>query len=476
MSYYIFLSISVGALLALGWALWKTTRSIAFPFGIAVLYYWSLHGAWSIVTDQLGGDSQKRYHYLYDKMFAVQLDENYAWTLALYAVFILVVGMTALLSIRPVKMPLDCSDPIPISHDRVIALCGVAAVVSLFSVYGLLNSAIECGTSAYVVTRAPTDIGWFRVHQILNRIALIPASLGVATLLTSGRCRFLVGEVRARHYWAYALLLGFMYCFCVALGNKNELTVSLFSGCLFYVANSTKPKTCRLVVLGLALLACVAFVDFARRFSVSDITSKVSASEIAYSLVRIADSNECFAAHMSLYGILHYELPLTYGSSIYSLLASAVPHLLWPDRPLDIYWYYADGVAAVEGQGYTIHHAAGWYLNFGIAGVVLGAFLLGWIWAELYNNVLRATRQLGASWWRIFCIIGFFTFSAGLPSLVRSGPEVYKSVLVESFFIPVAVLAFARAPGICRARVLAARKKNGPERLYPRRRHTPSTH
>jgi hypothetical protein len=105
-----------------------------------------------------------------------------------------------------------------------------------------------------------------------------------------------------------------------------------------------------------------------------------------------------------------------------------------------------NGVGAAEGQGYSIHHATGWYLNFGVPGVVMGACLLGFVWAALYNNVVQSNRQAGSGWWRVFCIVGFFTFSASLPIIIRSGPEIYKSVLVESFFVPVAVLAMARVP------------------------------
>ena len=61
------------------------------------------------------------------------------------------------------------------------------------------------------------------------------------------------------------------------------------------------------------------------------------------------------------------------------------------------YQYYATGVGAREGQGYSIHHATGWYLNFGVAGVVMGAILLGRLWAGLYNNHRhRPYKQCGS--------------------------------------------------------------------------------
>src|SRR3972149_12023601 len=122
MSYYVFLSVAVLVVLALCWALWKTTNSIAFPFGMAVIYFWSLHGAWAIVTDCLGGDSQKQYHYLFDKMFRVYLDANYAWTLALYAAFIAIVALTVLLWVKAAPLPSKNLSPLVISHDRLIGI------------------------------------------------------------------------------------------------------------------------------------------------------------------------------------------------------------------------------------------------------------------------------------------------------------------------------------------------------------------
>ena len=220
--------------------------------------------------------------------------------------------------------------------------------------------------------------------------------------------------------------------------------MALFTGCLFYLANSTRPRTGRLVMAGTALIACIGFIDFARGFAVNDIADNVSFGEVVYSLVRLANSNEGFAAHMSLYGVLRYEIPLTYGSSINSFLASVVPRTFWPDRPYDVYVYYAQSINATAGQGYSIHHAAGWYLNFGVPGLVVGAVLLGRIWAALYNNFAHVAERSRNFLWQIFCTIGFVTFTANLPNLIRSGPEGYKGVLIDGFIIPIMVLAIAQ--------------------------------
>jgi hypothetical protein len=398
-----------------------------------------------IVTDQLGGESHSRYQYLYDKLFTIYLDEHYVWTLAIYLTFILITGFTVLMCIRPYPLPSENLNPIQISHDRIILLAGISAITSYWIVQETLGSALHDGESGYILTRSTADeLGWFRVHQVLNRVALVPTAIGVATLFSSGPCRLLTGPRRSRAYVGYASVLGGMFCFCVVLGNKNELALALFSGILFYLANSTRPQIRRLVTCGLVLFTGIAFVDHARRFPIDEIASNTSVAELADSVTRLVNSNEAFAAHMSLYGILSYEAPLTYGSSIQNFLASLVPRSWWPERPPDIYSHYATTVRATEGQGYCIHHAAGWYLNFGILGIVLGACLLGGLWASMYNNVIRAAKGRDASAWRIFSVVGFFTFTANIPGLIRNGPEGYKGILVESLIVPVAVLTLSR--------------------------------
>lgn len=448
MIFYALLTAATLIIAALGWALWKTTRSLAFLFGLAALYFWSLYGSWSIVTDQLGGDSARNYHYLFEKMFPVYLDSDYFWTLVLYSLFMIVVATTVFFAVEPAHFPNKSLTPIRLSHDRIILIGCVSAYLSYYIMQESLGHAFQLGKSAYHVTRLETaDLGLFRIHQILNRVALVPSAIGMAVLLSSGPCRLMTGVRRLRHYVGYTLLLGFMFCYCVVLGNKNELAFALFAGCLLYPTNSTRPRSRQLAFCGALLLACVGLVDHFRSASLDEMSDRVSFGALAGSLQHIAESNEAFAAHMSLYGSMIYDVPLTYGSSIYCFLVSAVPRIFWPNRPDDIYWYYASNVGAVaiaDGQGYTIHHAAGWYLNFGTAGLIFGAFLLGRIWAALFNNVVRASRQSTQRWWRVFCVIGFFTFTASIPSVVRSGPEIYKSVLVEAFFIPVAVLCLAR--------------------------------
>ncbi len=152
-------------------------------------------------------------------------------------------------------------------------------------------------------------------------------------------------------------------------------------------------------------------------------------------------SNEMFGAHFSMYGALAFNFRYTWGSSLINLILSAVPRVLWPDRPLGIYEYYAEGVGAAPGTGFAIHHATGWYLNFGVPGVIIGALLFGWLWATCCNRLYY--RRGYGTFGRVFTAIAPSTLVAGIPGFVRAGPEAYKGLVLVSFLVPTLVLGMA---------------------------------
>jgi len=159
----------------------------------------------------------------------------------------------------------------------------------------------------------------------------------------------------------------------------------------------------------------------------------------------VTTSNEAFAAHFSLYGVLEAGTAPKFAYSLYSLACSVIPRVLWPERPRDIYLYYSESVGTIQNQGYSLHHATGWYLNFGYAGVAMGAVTLGMVWTMCLNARQRMRRRSGLLY-RLFAIIAPWVLVAGLPPLIRAGPEGYKGLVIESFLIPLGVLLAACRP------------------------------
>ena len=451
MEYYSVLTIATLTIGLLAAVLFQVRRDWGILVGIAALYYWSLYGAWYIVLDKSGGYSGKAYYYLESKMFPVALDENYLVTLVLYAAFIITVELTLMATLRS-----PTSRPVPrllLRHEPILLVGFAAAIASFLIMRQKLGIAYAINASAYRLTRS--DPGqWFTLHQVLNRVALIPPAIGVAVLAAGKSSRYFVNQAPVYVWPAYAALLGGMCAFAFTLGNKNEVFTALVAGFLAYVASAQRPRWFRAgcgVSLGMWFLYTI---DLFRSVPLSGLWEAVKeqighASEVGKF---VSSSNEAFAAHFSMYGVLAAGTPINFGYSLYAFACSLVPRAFWPNRPRDIYLYYSESVGAIQNQGYSLHQATGWYLNFGYAGVILGGIVMGLIWSKCLNAHGRLGGRHGMLL-RLFAIVAPWTFAANIPPVIRAGPEGYKGFIIDGALIPVGTLALA-----CRQK----RRKRGP--------------
>jgi hypothetical protein len=451
MKYFAMLGGSTAVIAALACVLYQRRRDVGLIVGLLALYYWSLLGAWSIIIDKTGGFSGKNYHYLEYKLFPVALDSHYMLALGLYAGFIIVAQLTLLAALphRPER-------PIPrliLRHEPILIAAFLAGIASYFLIRDKLSAAWALNTSAYLFTRSQTD-QWFTLHQVLNRVAMLPPAIGFAALMAGNRSRYFLSIRRRYTLAAYlALFLG-MGLFTFVLGNKNEVLESLVAGTLAYLASVRRPRLWKVALTVAAGLWFLYAIDFFRGVPVAEMRAAVSEKldQATGAAHFVMSSNEAFAAHFSMYGVLAGAVPPKFGYSLYALACSVVPRVLWPDRPLDIYFYYSAQVGAIQNQGYSLHHATGWYLNFGIPGVFLGGAVLGLVWAFCLNAHQRVRSHSGLVF-RLFAVIAPWLFVAYLPPLVRAGPEGYKGFLIEAVLIPVGTLFFA-----CRAKKTRQRK------------------
>jgi hypothetical protein len=442
--YFALLTVTSIVIAVLTLLLYRRTHDLGVLVGCGVLYYWSLFGAWYVVIDKTGGFSGKRYQYLEVKMFPVSLDHNYMLTLGLYAGFIILVQLTLLLSLSN-----RSERPLPrlvLRHDLILLSGFAAGLASYLLIRSKLNAAWTLDTSAYLYTRAnPGE--WFTLHQVLNRVALIPPAIGFATLLAGRRSRFFVNVRRRYTLPGYLLLFLGMGVFTFVLGNKNEGLVALLAGMLTYVGSVRRVSLLKVGAVVVAGFWFLYIIDFFRGVPVSEMQTVVEqkledTDGVAHF---VTSSNEAYAAQFSLYGVLTDQVEPRFGYGLYSLACSIVPRVLWPNRPRDTYFYYADSVGAVENQGYSLHHATGWYLSFGMPGVALGAVVLGLLWAWCLNARQRLRPRSGLIA-RLFAATAPWLFVAYLPPLIRAGPEAYKGMIIEAFLIPLGTLALVCRP------------------------------
>jgi hypothetical protein len=438
MEYFAILSVATVMIAVLTCALYWRARDPGLIVGIAALYYWSLYGAWFIVIDKTGGFSGKNYHYLEQKLFPIALDTNYLVALGLYAGFIILIQITLLAFVR--RFNPHASGRLKLRHGPILALGFLAAAGSIWAMWDSLDTAFLRNLSAYHFTR--TEPGrWFTLHQVLNRLALIPPAIGLAALIAGRNSRFFASVRRRYTLVAYLVLFGLMSGFTFVLGNKNEILAALVAGVLAYLDLSARPRIVRVMVLVATGLWFLYAIDYSRGVPVAKLPAFLGEhwGDTTGVANFVTSSNEAYGAHFSMYGVLETATEPRFGSSLYSLACSVVPRILWPERPRDIYLYYSESVAAIQDQGYSIHHATGWYLNFGYAGVALGAIVMGLVWAYCIDARRRIRRSSGRLF-RIFAIVAPWVFVANLPSLVRSGPEGYKGLAVDGFLLPMVAL------------------------------------
>jgi hypothetical protein len=457
--YFAMLGASTTVIAALACALYQRRRDMGLIVGVLALYYWSLFGAWSIILDKIGGVSGKNYYYLENKLFPIVLDSHYMLALCLYAGFIVVAQLSLLAA-----LPRTRERPIPrliLRHDPILIVGFLAGLASYFIIRDKLSAAWALNTSAYLYTRTQTD-QWFTLHQVLNRVAMLPSAIGFAALMAGNRSRYFVSVRRRYTLAAYLILFLGMGLFTFVLGNKNEVLESLLAGTLAYVASVRRPSLWKVSMAVTAGAWFLYAIDFFRGVPVAGMQSAIGERlGQATGVARfVTSSNESFAAHFSMYGVLAAAVPPKFGYSLYSLLCSIIPRVLWPDRPLDIYFYYSAQVGAIQDQGYSLHHATGWYLNFGIAGVALGGAVLGLVWAFCLNAHQRIRPSSGLLF-RLFAVISPWLFVAYLPPLLRAGPEAYKGFLIEAVLIPVGTLALACRAKKTRRRMIPAATASG---------------
>jgi len=443
MNYYLVLGMATAVYVVLGTAIWYRTRSLAFIAGLAFIYYWTLWGGWLIVYDLRGGESGMEYSYFYHKLFPVHLDSDYLTTLLLFSFFVVLIEVTVLLVAKPGDTQIP-GRPIRICHKKMLFIATISGAVAYIIIRRSLGAAASLGVSAYqFVPVDPSISRFFSIHQILDRMCLFTTMIGLAVCFSGKKAKYIVGQQGLGYKVLYLAVLGGVFLMNLSIGNRRDLLANFLISVFFYLANAPKPKKLVLTLGSAAIMAAVGIVGLTRGVSVMGTLGNLGASGTALSAVTtLVKSNEPFAAHMSMYGVLHKNVPLTYGSSMVAFALSSIPRAVWVNRPPDIYTYYAGQVGAIEGQGYTIHHATGWYLNFGAAGIALGAVLLGWVWGSRWTK-FQEFGEARTYWSRIFRVIAFWTFTGYISVLLRAGPEGYKTILVENFLVPTCIVGFA---------------------------------
>lgn len=448
MIYIITLFLSTVIIFTLLFLIWIKTKDVSFIVGMMLIYLFTFLGGWFIAIDLMTDNVLKNYglnyYYLYDKMFPVNLDIYFLATIIFYFIFISTIEITLLVFIKRRKIvPRTNFKPFYITHSFLLISAVIFVSLSIFIMRNFILDAISSEVPAYILIRTGTErIPFYTVHQILIRMALFPLAIGMAVYFCGENAKYIIGNTNRKILLFYIAVFSLLIGYTALIGNRNELVSAGIIGALFYLANAKKIKKGFLLAGVMLSITLIGTIGVLRGSSPSEYLINLNPEVFISGFLSVLTTNEMFAAYMSMYGVLYYEVPLVYGYSFLSLFLSIVPRDLWPDRLPDIYLHYFNNIDAIPGQGYVIHHATGWYLNFSIIGIILGGLLLGYIWAKLFNIfiVLKITKH---HFLNIFTILSPWLFVSALPPLMRGGIEAYKAVIVEHIMIPVFIIGIS---------------------------------
>lgn len=465
MSHFIALIIVTLLIIFLGKKIWDLTRNIALIVGFGLIYYWTLLGSWFIVfdniTDRAGEKLGLHYYYLFDRLFRIYNDQYYLKAICYYGIFIVGLQLTLLFFLKKYKKTEIETLPenrIHLSNVRLIGLSIFAVFASFYFMRKQILYAIATEQSVYTITRTYTD-RFTSLHQIFNVVAVIPLYVGFLTLIGREKVRLFYESYSRKKQIAYVIAIIGVEAYLTFLGNKHEIFFGAILGILFFIKNTVgeiqwKKIAIFFLITGIPLF----FNDVLRGFSPQVIvkifydkvepmetqgmtkhepTPEISVSSTASSMLF---SNEMFSGHFSMYGVLKHDVKPTYGSSFKYLGTAVVPRIILPDRPDDIYAYYASSVNAYKGQGFTINHATGWYLNFGFIGLLVGSVVLGLFWGFIIKKG-EEYNQTSKLFLRVLWFVAALAFVAKIPVIVRGGPEAFKPLILEGLLIP-ALLIF----------------------------------
>ena len=153
-------------------------------------------------------------------------------------------------------------------HEPILIAAFLAGIASYFIIRDKLGAAWALNTSAYWYTRSQTD-QWFTLHQVLNRVALLPPAVGFAALMAGNRSRYFLSIRRRYTLAAYLVLFVGMGLFTFVLGNKNEVLESLVAGTLAYLASVRRPNLWKVSLTVAAGLWFLYAIDFFRAVPVA---------------------------------------------------------------------------------------------------------------------------------------------------------------------------------------------------------------
>lgn len=430
------------------------TKNYVLLLPVLAIYYWSILGGWVITIDLMTGNWMENmgFHYYsyFIKLFPVQLNSSYTFSIIYFSAFLLSFQVSLFFIVRKINTRSHVmeANPLYINHWILIGLACVMAVVSYFFIRAQIIEAMQHQESLYLFLSHQSG-RFYSLYQVTKSASLFLILFGASLLLSQSNGKYFTGRFSTPILCGYVILGLILFVYATLIGSRSDLLFAFLFAMVFYLVNAKTISFYRLGSLVFSLVLIVAIVEMTRTIPImnylglsvgpgipnDEVLNRLS---IMSTLLSLMASNEMFAGHMSMYGVLYYDVPLTFGSSFNYLLYSMIPRFLSVNRPEDVYMHYVHSIHYSGIQGFTINHAAGWYLNFGFIGVLMGGTMLGSLVG--YGQFLIGRACSGSMPLRIFRIMFLLTICAFFPALIRTGPEGFKALVFEALLIPTVLI------------------------------------
>lgn len=268
----------------------------------------------------------------------------------------------------------------------------------------------------------------------------IAASVVLAVLLLNDRNNPARSSSQLRYLsmlWVAASLTS--VCFGVLLGSKANIYVLVISllVCFHYLVR--RFSVVELTVIGFVLFSLLMIYQIVAReiFVVGHVVSLqdgTMAEFIEYSWVQLTGNLMQLQTMSVLADRMPEDLEFQYGKTFASFLTLPVPSTVWPDKFLT-----APGVFTLAfwpdkwlDHGTTLPPGlmGEWFLNFGVAGVLFGGVVLGWLYESVYQSFIDPAKPPAQS------LIYYAILVAMLLHYIR-GEFTAPTLLLLSVVLPV---------------------------------------
>ena len=407
----------------------KKTESLILVVPIAVMYFWSIYGAWDWIPMKLSGG----YDFYEDIMFEVNIDEYYFEMLLYYSLFILIFSNYTNLKAKHLQKHKGVRSDLMASEyfyninalDESRFYKGVVYICfGCFVYFSLKNigAAVSEGVSAYQLSRFNSVLGG--ADSLVEFSGDMFLFLAIPLIFSKKKL--------SKKYILIPIVI--FYIVNMLLGNRNTLLCGLVEGVLLFVElyglrTVFRPRN---IALGISLLTLIQVASFIRGLPVSDILAGNFELNIMDIFRSTSGSGEKYAAQISMYGVLSKDVPLSFGASIISFISILLPSFIGFPRLDNSYLYYVNHTMGGKPElGVTLNHITDWFINFGVVGLFIGAYVWGYVIKCLYRKRDRFEYFMAS-----------ILFSSVSIQLIRGGIEGYKGTLLMNTIIPLLLIRY----------------------------------